>query len=508
MIKRILSAVLAFVCVALVLPSAVIAAEFSPVRTYDGRFSDISENDWYYAEVTDAYSLGLIDGASDTLFEPNGVLTVAEAVKLAAVCHQLLTKGEVAKAESDPVWYRPYLEYCKSNYIVTEDYADYDARALRCQIAVLFSRAITASGTESEDINEITPDVLGDVESSDWYSGAVYRMYRWGIMTGDENGNMNPNDTVKRCEIAAVIMRVIDPSVRIRVGEEPEVEPEETAPLDKIVLYGGSDSSASFAGITGFAANFKKNSGAWSAERSYSLNLIDDLVLEPDNISFKLYKGSGYEALGIVRGWLNATARGQDGEEVRDADAVREKLNELIYIWINGRQVKAEEMWYAEHGDYVTYAFYFGKTANLQKVETVDIMCGRLGSDIMATDALSAIKALLNGEDGEDGDAPSDPPADSDSDIYRITVDDIKSSAKDILFEYECSRCTVIYGKGMYGGDEGEYRLLFVFRDGSTQTVYAQKLEEIRMNADGDVLYYTVTAPDGEPIQYGVNFKE
>ena len=160
-------------------------------------------------------------------------------------------------------------------------------------------------------------------------------------------------------------------------------------------------------------------------------------------------------------------------------------------------------MWYADHGDYVTYAFYFGKTANLKKVESVDILLGRLGSDIMATEALSGIYKLLYGEDSPS--TPTDKPVDTG--VYDITVADLKGSAKEIIFEYECSRCAIIYGRGMYGGDEGEYRLLFVFRDGSTQTVYTQKLEDIRMNDDGTVLYYTVTAPDGEAIQYGVNFK-
>ncbi len=505
--KRILSATLALMCAVTLLQNVVLAAEYPTVRTYNGQFTDINKNDWFYDEVAAAYSLGVISGASAASYNPNGNLSIAEAVKFAAVSHQLLTKGKVDEVTSDTVWYRPYLEYCKKNYIVTEDYPDYDTPALRAQVAVLFSRAITASGAETDELNEITPDVLRDVDSSDWYSGAAYRMYRWGIMTGDENGNLSPNDTIKRSEIAAVVMRVIDPDVRVRVGEEPE-EPEEKpaegATLDKIVLYDGSDSSASFAGITGFAANFSKSGGAWSASRSYSLNLIDDLVLEPDNISFKLRKGTGYEALGIVRGWLNATARGEDGEEVRDADAVRERLNELFYIWINERPVQIEEMWYADHGDYVTYAFYFGKSANLTKVETVDLMCGRLGSDIMAMDALSGIRRLLYGEDAEDTEMT--PPADT-SDIYSITVNDIRSSANEIIFEYECDRCAIIYGRGMYGGDSGEYRLLFVFRDGSTQTVYTQKLEDIRMNDKGNVLYYTVTAPDGELIQYGVNFK-
>lgn len=480
--------------------------QYEAVRTYDDNFTDISADDWFYDEVSAAYSLGLINGQTDTSFMPNGELTIAETVKLAALCHQLLKNGKISETQEAEIWYQPYLDYCKTNNIVTEDYDDYDAPALRCQIAVLFSRAITASGTKAEELNEIKEGVLSDIESSDWYAGTVYRMYRWGILTGDEKGNINPNTTIKRCEIAAVVMRVINPSVRVEIGkkaEPPAQEPDKT--VDKILLYDSSDSSASFSGITGFSANFVKGSDSWEAERSYSLNLIDHLVLEPDNISFRLYAGAGYEALGIVRGWLNATARGQDGEEVRKAETVREELNELFRIWINGESIKISEMWYADHGEYVTYAFYFEKNTDLENIDSVDLMCGRIGSDIMSTDALSEIKKLLGAP--SDSDEPENKPEDA-TDIYKVTVNDVKTSALEILFEYECSRCFIIYGRGMYGGDSGEYRLLFIFRDGSTQTVYTQKLEEIRMNQSGDVLYYTVNAPDGQEIQYGVNFKD
>ena len=65
--------------------------------------------------MADAYELGLINGKSDTVFDPDGTLTVAETIKLAAVCNQLLTKGSVddtAYALDNPVnWYDGYVAY-------------------------------------------------------------------------------------------------------------------------------------------------------------------------------------------------------------------------------------------------------------------------------------------------------------------------------------------------------------------------------------------------------------
>ena len=58
----------------------------------------------------------------------------------------------------------------------------------------------------------------------------------------------------------------------------------------------------------------------------------------------------------------------------------------------------------------------------------------------------------------------------------------------------------------MYGGSAEDYRLLFIFPDGTVQNVSYVKLDSIRINNDGDVLYYAIDGPDGRIIQYGVNF--
>jgi preprotein translocase subunit SecA len=85
-------------------------------------------------------------------------------------------------------------------------------------------------------------------------------------------------------------------------------------------------------------------------------------------------------------------------------------------------------------------------------------------------------------------------------------VNDAKAGAAEILFEYEADRCAILYGAGLYGSGAESYRLLFIFRDGTSQTVHEGKVTAIRVNAAGSVLYYNTTAPDGREIQHGVNF--
>ena len=83
-------------------------------------FKDVPSNAWYYQDVSDAYSLALINGRDETHFVPDANLTYAEAVKLAACMSQLYFNGFVDLGGSDP-WYQDYVDYCRDQYIISKD---------------------------------------------------------------------------------------------------------------------------------------------------------------------------------------------------------------------------------------------------------------------------------------------------------------------------------------------------------------------------------------------------
>ena len=485
--------------------SLVSAADISPTRSYNGQFSDVSASAWYYDSVSGAYSLGLISGVDDTHFSPDGTITIAQAVKLAASCHQLLTDGKTTELAGDKNWYDGYLSYAEKNGIVTEEYDSYTTPATRGQIAVLFSRAIISSGSEFEEINPAKMGDISDVSADAWYAGAVYRMYRWGIMTGN-GGKINPEGTVKRSEISAVVMRIAYPDERVNVNSSSggstsssQKPAEETAPsAESVELYKGSLKEQQFSGITAVAARFKNHSGVWSSDASYSLELVNNVVLESDNISFRLYKNSGYEALGIVRGWLNDDAVGQNGKQISTVEDCYSAINSVFYLFIDEVRVTVREMWYADHDEYTTYAFYFDNKVSFDNAVVIDLLCGKADANTLSLCGLSDLSALI---DSADKGASSSSASESES--YSTALSDAKKGA-DIMFEQKNSRCTVLYGSGLYNTGADEYRLVFIYPNGTAQTVTNQRLASIRMS--DDVLYYTMTAPDGKKIQYGVNF--
>lgn len=57
---------------------------FEKVNVYtEGQFNDVPSSGWYAGYIQTACEYGLMDGVSDTSFNPEGNLTVGEAVEAA-----------------------------------------------------------------------------------------------------------------------------------------------------------------------------------------------------------------------------------------------------------------------------------------------------------------------------------------------------------------------------------------------------------------------------------------
>ncbi len=522
-LSRILLSVSAAALAALMMAVAASADGYSRSRTYDGRFSDVVSGSWYYRNVADAYEYGLIDGKSADTFDPDGSLTVAETIKLASVCNQLLTKGSVDDSafalENAAHWYDGYVAYAAQRDIVTEPYDDYGASATRGMVAVLFSRAIRGAGVTPAELNVVEFGDIPDVDSSAWYATSVYRLARWGILVGDEWGLVHADSSIRRSEMSAVVTRVIDSSARVRIaGREntsgSAVQPEVPAASDALVLYAGTNEAQGLTGIAGFAADVTVKDGAASVNANYSLDLVNQLTVERDSVSFRLRRGSGYEAFEVLRGELEKAAVGANGSAIRSGVDVYTRVNELLYLWADGERVTISGLWYADHDGYTTYAFYFDEALTPESVSRWQLVCGTPGSDTLKLCGMDAVASLVENAygvqvSGEIAQAVAEAAGSEtapDNSVYTDAIDAAKSTAAKISFEYEADRCYILYGAGLYGTGAEDYRLMFIFRDGTSQTVYEGKVTAIRVNSAGSVLYYNTTAPDGREIQHGVNF--
>lgn len=218
---------------------------FEEVNEYTvGQFSDISSSSWYAESVAVAYRKGLVKGASATQFNPNGNMTVAEAVTLAARLRSIYETGKAEFEQSSP-WYQTYVDYATENGIIAEgDYIDYTKAATRSQFAYIMAKALP--GEALPTINNIPFGQIPDVSLSETYSGAVYKLYKAGILTGNDSyGTFTPDSTITRSAVATIVTRMADMSLRKQfVLEDKPVEVTGIS-LDKtsLTLYSGMLSS-------------------------------------------------------------------------------------------------------------------------------------------------------------------------------------------------------------------------------------------------------------------------
>ena len=188
---------------------------FLKPNTYHNNFTDVPATEWYASEIANAYELGFVNGKSDTLFDPDGGMTIAEAVTLATRTNNAYGSADYDFTPADGAeWYTPYVEYAVTKGIIKADtYADYNAAVTRGQMADIF--AATLPGSEYAAVNSVGK--IPDVAQNSPYYPAVYKLYNAGIVMGnDAYGTFAPDDGIKRCEAAAIINRVANKENRVK----------------------------------------------------------------------------------------------------------------------------------------------------------------------------------------------------------------------------------------------------------------------------------------------------
>lgn len=173
-------------------------------------FTDVKKKDWFYEDVEYANKTGLVSGKSESIFAPNDNMTYAEAIKLAACMNEYYKNGKVTLEDSESGnWYDSYVAYAKANGIPA-DYSNYKAPVSREEYVHIFYSAMPAS--EYVKKNDITK--IWDVDG--FYSYEILAFYRAGILTGnDDKGTFAPQSNIKRCQVAAILTRMMDKEARL-----------------------------------------------------------------------------------------------------------------------------------------------------------------------------------------------------------------------------------------------------------------------------------------------------
>lgn len=282
--KRLLSGLL---CAALLLTPALAAgSSFPAVNVYPaGYYHDVTEGAWYADAATLCYETGLMTGTAANAFSPDGMVSLAEATAVAARIGSSLDGTSIPAPGDGMAWFAGYLDYLiyklgQEDPLSAVLAAAPERTATRQEFFSCLAAVVPAEQLAA--INSIT--TLPDTDDAD-----VLRFYNAGILTGtDATGTFSGSKSLTRAECAAMVARIVDPSLRqsFTPAEKPVEQPtlsyeEELMQTEAVRINGTSVNFQQFiqalnACISETDATLKANYGTgldWNAKYTG----IDDL---------------------------------------------------------------------------------------------------------------------------------------------------------------------------------------------------------------------------------------
>ena len=177
-------------------------------------FIDVHEGDWFYENVGYVYENGLMNGVSETLFEPNGTVTRGMIV---TILHRL--EGEPESDYDMPFtdvaeqqWYAGAVRWAAGEGIVTgvsaTEFAP-DDPITREQFAAILWRYAQSKGYDVSASADLT-GFLDYGQISEYALPALQWAVGAGVMSGRGDGILAPQGTATRAEAAAMLMRFVE----------------------------------------------------------------------------------------------------------------------------------------------------------------------------------------------------------------------------------------------------------------------------------------------------------
>ena len=176
------------------------------IKTVPDYFTDA--NGWGKAYIEALRARGIISGKAEGLFMPDDSITREEFVKL--VVELFGMTDSTAKAEFTDVdssaWYYQYVATAAKKGIVSgvgDGQFGIGQKITRQDMAKIISNILTSQGIATTAASQ---DVFADyAQIADYAQEAVLSIYNLGIISGDDQGNFNPNAFATRQESAKMI---------------------------------------------------------------------------------------------------------------------------------------------------------------------------------------------------------------------------------------------------------------------------------------------------------------
>lgn len=192
-----------------ILTAALLCCMIPAVSAAESSYTDVPADSWALTEIESARNLGLMQGQGNGCFGYDKTMTRAEFVTMLCNLMQWETSTTLTPSYTDVAssdWYYSAVETAAANGAVDRGGAFRPADPItRREMAVMFVRALglQSAAELAETLDSPFTDVTAD-------AGFITVAYDLGIVNGKGSGKFAPEDTAKRQEAAAMIVRVYE----------------------------------------------------------------------------------------------------------------------------------------------------------------------------------------------------------------------------------------------------------------------------------------------------------
>ena len=146
----------------------------------------------------------------DEFFQPTEAVTNAQLVSM------LIKNSYGAIAPVNEHWYSGYMEHALRNGIITDLENEFpDTAITRQSTARVVHEMLRTAYHEADDENWTVAEALADLYDCHTCVMHVAQVYVKGIMTGSGDGLFHGSDTLTGAEAEVVMMRLVEPPLRI-----------------------------------------------------------------------------------------------------------------------------------------------------------------------------------------------------------------------------------------------------------------------------------------------------
>ena len=175
-------------------------------------FTDVATTEWYAEEVNKAAQLGYVQGLGDRLFFPDADMTRAQFAQVLFNMSGAIEEGGSHPTQFTDVestaWYAEAVSWAVEAGVVngvSDTQFDPEGKITREQIATMLYRY--AGNNAQADASALNTFVDG-AQVSDWAANAMAWAVEEGHMNGKGNNDLQPQATATRAEVAALAVRV------------------------------------------------------------------------------------------------------------------------------------------------------------------------------------------------------------------------------------------------------------------------------------------------------------